>query len=166
MVATVSLLTVDATLMISCNRSQSSHPIGCTVESYNLIYYPEEQLDQYFTWVPYDLSTHTSGICSEFFATRKFSDFIKFDNDNETLPAQFSLYNIPMIFYVKWVTMVTIMLYFIAIVIRVKTLALYFLMVSQVASLVTLFHHLGYSTLLVTLQSILIGITHLKKMLM
>ena len=62
--------------------------------------------------------------------------------------------------------MVTIMLYFIAIVIRVKTLALYFLMVSQVASLVTLFHHLGYSTLLVTLQSILIGITHLKKMLM
>lgn len=162
MVTTVSLLTVDATLMISCNRSQSSHPTGCVVESYNLIYYSEEQLDQYFTWVPYDLSTHTSDSCSEFFATQKFSTFIKFVN--KTLPAQFSLYNIPMIIYVKWVTMVTIMLYFIAIVIRVKTLALYFMMVSQVASLVTLFHHLDYSTSLVSLQSILIGITHLKKM--
>ena len=61
--------------------------------------------------------------------------------------------------------MVTIMLYFIAIATRMKTLVLYYLMVSQVVSLVTLYHDLDYSTSLVTLQSILIGITqNLKKM--
>ena len=154
--------------MISCNRSQSSHPTGCVVESYNLIYYSKEQLDQYFTWVPYDLSTHTSDTCSEIFAAQKFSNITELlKSSSISLPAQFSLYNIPMIFYVKWVTMVTIMLYFIAIATRVKTLVLYYLMVSQVVSLVTLFHNLDYSTSLVTLQSILNGITqHLKKMLL
>ena len=63
--------------------------------------------------------------------------------------------------------MVTIMLYFIAIATRVKTLVLYYLMVSQVVSLVMLFHNLDYSTSLVTLQSVLIGITqNLKKILL
>ena len=55
------LLTVDASQMISCGINQSSHPTGCVVESFNLIYYLEnntEEAIEYFNWVPYDLYTH------------------------------------------------------------------------------------------------------------
>ena len=92
--------------MISCGINQSSYPTGCVVEAFNLIYYPEEEyLDEYFNWVPYDLSTHTTGdYCNEV----TFSDITGvLKNFSQDLPMhyvfqpQFNLYNIPMIFYVK-----------------------------------------------------------------
>ena len=95
--------------MISCGIDQSSYPTGCVVEAYNLIYYQEEEyLDEYFNWVPYDLSTHTSSDCSELFTTQKFSTITGLLKDisqdlqlHFILQPQFNLYNIPMIFYVK-----------------------------------------------------------------
>ena len=89
--------------MISCGIDQSSlHPNSCVVEAYNLIYYPDEYLDEYFNWVPYDLSTHTRSECSETFSSQNFSAITNLLKDyTQVLRPQFILYNIPMIFYVK-----------------------------------------------------------------
>ena len=95
----LSSLTIDASQMISCGIDQSSHPTDCVVEAYNLIYYQEEYLDEYFNWVPYNLSTHTSSDCN--FANQKFSNITALLHFSQVLQPQFNLYNIPMIFYVK-----------------------------------------------------------------
>ena len=50
--------------MISCGINQSSHPTGCVVESFNLIYYDNPDVLEYFSWVPYDLYTHKSSHCN------------------------------------------------------------------------------------------------------
>ena len=88
--------------MISCGLDQStSHPTGCIVESFNLIYYvenhPESDVIEYFSWVPYDLYTHKDSSCN--FEDVNVTDFIT--SLNLTLRPQFNLYNIPMVYYVK-----------------------------------------------------------------
>ena len=94
--------------MISCGLDRSSltsHPTGCVVESFNLIYYLEnhpEELDdviKYFSWVPYDLSTHQDSSCN--FDNVSLPNLIMRLNRTLQLKPQFTLYNIPMLYYVE-----------------------------------------------------------------
>ena len=75
------------------------HPNNCVIEPFNVIYYVEghfEEAQEYFSWVPYDLSTHEDGDCN--IPLEKLPELLK---QHIQLPAQFHLYNIPMIYYVK-----------------------------------------------------------------
>ena len=89
--------------MISCGLDQSSEPTGCIMEPFNLIYYVEnnpERMDdviEYFSWVLYDLYTHKDDSCN--FDDINITDLIT--PLNLTLQPQFSLYNLPMVYYVK-----------------------------------------------------------------
>ena len=91
--------------MISCGLNQSSHPTGCVVESFNLIYYIEdhleevEKVEEYFNWVPYDLYTHIESSCD--FDNVSLPNLTRMLYESLQLQPQFNLYNIPMIYYVK-----------------------------------------------------------------
>ena len=101
------LLTVDASQMISCGINQSSNPTGCVVESFNLIYYLEnnenntEEIIEYFNWVPYDLYTHMDSSCNFTITNTSLLELIIGLSQTLQLQPQFNLYNIPMIYYVK-----------------------------------------------------------------
>lgn len=89
--------------MISCRINELSHPSGCVLDPFNLIFNLEANdsltMLEYFSWVPYDLYTHKDSSCD--FSNVTLQELIMQLNESLLLPSQFLLYNIPMIYYVK-----------------------------------------------------------------
>ena len=87
--------------MIPCGITQSSEPTQCIMDSFNLIYYEHNHtvVNDMFSWITYDMSTHAHGSCNyDNFSLPILTAYL---TEYLQLQPQFSLYNMPMIYYVK-----------------------------------------------------------------